>query len=217
MIKKQVLRRKIREIFRHSIDVENRLRLKNKDFTIISSNCIGGIIYHDLKMPFLSPTINLYMNTKDFIKFCSNMKYYLDQELIEVLDKEYNYPVAKCVDLKLYGVHYRNFHELNDKWHERAGRINWNNIYVMLAERDDCGINDIKQFDKLEIKNKVIFVHQEMPHIKSAVYIPGSLDDEGERTCVADLTTYKGRFTGERLIDKFDYVEFFNSGLLKLR
>ena len=34
-------------------------KLANPDFTIIASNCVGTIIYHDLGVPFLSPTINL--------------------------------------------------------------------------------------------------------------------------------------------------------------
>lgn len=48
--------------------------IKNKDFTIFSSNCTGGVLYHDLGLEFLSPTINLYMNCEDFIKFCEDPK-----------------------------------------------------------------------------------------------------------------------------------------------
>ena len=50
-------------------------RYKGKNPTIISCNCIGGIIYNELNLQFLSPTINLYMNCEDFIKFCENMEY----------------------------------------------------------------------------------------------------------------------------------------------
>ena len=28
------------------------------DFSIISCNCVGGLLYHDFDMKFLSPTIN---------------------------------------------------------------------------------------------------------------------------------------------------------------
>jgi uncharacterized protein (DUF1919 family) len=37
-----------------------RSRLTNKEVTIFSSNCIGGVIYHDLGLRFMSPTINLF-------------------------------------------------------------------------------------------------------------------------------------------------------------
>ena len=50
-----------------------RRRLKNTDFTIISSNCVGTIIYHDMGLPFLTPTINL-TDTFDYITFLNNAK-----------------------------------------------------------------------------------------------------------------------------------------------
>lgn len=45
-----------RRIFRNKFD---RLRLQNKDFSIISNHCMGGIISHDLGLEFKSPTVNL--------------------------------------------------------------------------------------------------------------------------------------------------------------
>ena len=44
----------------------------DSEFTIISSNCIGGVIYSDLHRKFLSPTINLFFSAKDFLKFVFN-------------------------------------------------------------------------------------------------------------------------------------------------
>ena len=38
-----------------------------KTFTLISSNCNGGIIYHDFKKQFLSPTINLYFEDNELL------------------------------------------------------------------------------------------------------------------------------------------------------
>lgn len=37
------------------------LRLKNKRPVTISSNCVGKFAYRDLKLPFCSPTIGLYI------------------------------------------------------------------------------------------------------------------------------------------------------------
>ena len=33
-----------------------RKKIKKHSFTIISQNCLGGVIYNMLKMPFQSPT-----------------------------------------------------------------------------------------------------------------------------------------------------------------
>ena len=61
-----------------------RKRLKKQSFSIISNTCIGGVICHDLGLPFLSPTINLYIRPCDFVKFCADIQCYLEQEFIEV-------------------------------------------------------------------------------------------------------------------------------------
>ncbi len=37
-----------------------RKALRNKEFTLLSNNCNGGFIYHDLGLQFLSPTINMF-------------------------------------------------------------------------------------------------------------------------------------------------------------
>ena len=104
-------------------------KLRNYNPTIISSNCNGGIIYHDLNLPFNSPTINLSMDTDDFIKLVSNMKYYLGQEIVEIEDKNYQFPCGMLDDIKIRFNHYDTFEEAVYKWNERKKRINWDNIY----------------------------------------------------------------------------------------
>ena len=60
------LGRAVRRIIRNKIE---RRRLINTNFTIISQNCIGSIMYHDLGQKFLSPTINMLFEPSDFVKF----------------------------------------------------------------------------------------------------------------------------------------------------
>ena len=45
-----------------------RRRLKNLSPTIISSNCNGEFIYYDMKLKFMSPTINLSFDMNDYVK-----------------------------------------------------------------------------------------------------------------------------------------------------
>lgn len=60
---------------------EARKCFKPRPVSIISQQCIGGGIYHDMGMQFLSPTINLYFEAKDFIKFVENLKHYMNVEI----------------------------------------------------------------------------------------------------------------------------------------
>ena len=46
------VKQKYRSILRSSRDKENRNRLSNENITIISANCVGGVIYHDLGLKF---------------------------------------------------------------------------------------------------------------------------------------------------------------------
>ena len=58
-----------------------RKTLRKRDVTLITNNCIGGIIYHDMHLQFLSPTINLYFDNEEFIRFSTHLEYYLSLSL----------------------------------------------------------------------------------------------------------------------------------------
>ena len=181
-------------------------KLRNYNPTIISSNCNGGIIYHDLNLPFNSPTINLSMDTDDFIKLVSNMKYYLGQEIVEIEDKNHQFPCGMLDDIKIRFNHYDTFEEAVYKWNERKKRINWDNIYIMGIDGDKASYSSLKKFDKLPYKNKVIFTHRDYPEIKSSYKING-FEDKDE---VGVLIYFKKRFFIRRYLDDFDYVSFLN-------
>lgn len=183
-----------------------RRKLKNFNPTIISSNCNGGIIYHDLNLPFNSPTINLSMDTDDFIKLVSNLKYYLEQQIIEVEDKNYDFPCGMLDDIKIRFNHYKTFEEAVEKWNERKKRIDWNKIYIMAIDGDKANYESLQRFDKLPYKNKVIFTHKNYPEIKSSYYIRGF----EEMKEVGVLIYFKNKFWTRRYLDDFDYVSFLN-------
>ncbi len=56
-------------------------RLNNTDFSVISNNCLGGIVYEYSGLQKLSPTVGCYYFADDYIKFISRLDYYLKQEL----------------------------------------------------------------------------------------------------------------------------------------
>ena len=112
---------------------------KNKDFTLIARDCIGGILYHQLGLKFLSPTINLFFTPEDFNYFCLYLKDYIDGNLVKSIDDDIEYPVGLLAPkkgckvnkiLKVHFMHYESFDEAKAKWNERKSRINWDNIYV---------------------------------------------------------------------------------------
>ena len=90
------------------INRKNKSKLKNKSFSLISGDCLGGIVLHDLHLQFNSPTVNCWMYPKDFIKFVNNLKYYVNKQLIFIYEEGINYPIGCLDDIKVYFTHYKS-------------------------------------------------------------------------------------------------------------
>ena len=188
-----------------------RKRLDNLNFSIIASNCVGTIIYHDLDLPFLSPTINLTIEMDDFIRFAENLKWYMEQEIVE-LNGEKGCPAGMLGDVKINFVHYDTFEEGVRKWEERKERINWDNLLLIGSERDGCSYETLERFDRLPYENKVILTRVRYPEISSAYCIEGFEEKEE----LGMVLNYKKQFFRRRYLDDFDYVAFINSAVQKL-
>jgi len=184
-----------------------RKRLKNKNATIISSNCNGEFIYYDMKLKFLSPTINLSFDMNDYIKMLENLEWYMKQEIVPYEDKRFNYPTGKLGDIEIRFNHYETFKDAVDKWNERKQRINFNNLFILGIDGDNCTYESIQRFDQLPYKNKIIFTHKPYPEFKSAYYIKGFEQTKG----VGVLIEFKKQFFIRRYLDDFDYVSFLNN------
>lgn len=192
----------------------NKLRKRNlnHDFTLISNNCIGGIVYHNLGEQFRSPTINLYIQGEEYLEFVKNLKYYLEKcELIECNNSDKNFPVGILQSedgyrtIHIYFQHYKTFQEAKEKWDERSKRVNYQNIFYIWEFYDDVYDSElIKAFDLLPIK-KMCLLHREFPEIKNKVIF--SCYTNGKP--MGRIFARDGIF-GRRYLDKFDYVKFLN-------
>lgn len=183
-----------------------RRKLKNTTPTIISSNCNGEFWYYDMKLKFLSPTINLSFDMNDYVKMLGNLRWYMEQPILPYEDSRFEFPTGKLADIEIRFNHYNSFDEAVAKWEERKKRINWDNLFILGIDGDNCTYKTMQCFDKLPYKNKVIFTHIPYPEIKSSYYIPGFENEEG----VGVLLDFKKQFLVRRYLDDFDYVAFLN-------
>ncbi|MBR6918160.1 MAG: DUF1919 domain-containing protein [Clostridia bacterium] len=184
---------------------KKRRRLKNTSPSIISSNCNGGVILHDLGLRFNTPTVNLLFEAHDYIKFISDIDRYLSAELVE-MPSDKPYPVGLLDDVKVYFMHYDSFENAKAKWYERRERVDRGNMFFMFTDKDGCTDDDLSAFDALPYKNKVVFTHVPRPDIKSSYYIKG-FENNAE---VGILSDFKEGFLRRRYIDQYDYVSFLN-------
>ncbi len=201
------IRSAINKVQRIFINRRLKSRLQNHGMTVISANCVGAFILHDLNEPFNSPFVNLYLSPNDFVRYLQNIEFYQRQSLT-FIQSEKPYPVAKLADLKVHFMHYRNSQEAQQKWLARSARMNLDNLFIMMTDKDDAqGIayEDLAAFDQLPFKNKVVFTRKPYPEFKSAFYIKGF----EKQNQVGDLFTFSG-WNGVKYYDQFDYVAWFN-------
>lgn len=206
----------VRNLLRDTFRLYNRVRLKNKNFSVISRDCVGGVIVHDLRLRFDSPTVNLYFSDDDFLKFCRNIKFYISQELIETAIKDITFPVGTLGQgedkIVIYFVHYDSFAQAKQKWDERCKRIHWDNLYFITNDRGNSSEDFIRKFDALPYEHKAIITFRDFDGVKSAVRLPDKyihyLTKENEWHTVLE---YISRFSLGKIIDEWDYVNFFNS------
>lgn len=182
-----------------------RKKLKNNNPTIISNNCVGGVISHDLGQQFCSPTVNLYFKADEYIRFIKNLRQYLSLELVEV-ESEFSYPVGMLGDIHIYFMHYHTFKEAKQKWDERKMRVDFDNLYVMMVEKEGCNEAIMREFDSLNYSHKVLFTHKSYPDICCSYYVKG-FESEQELGVITDM---KPSFWHRRYIDDYDYVTFLN-------
>lgn len=191
----------IRDLF---INKKKRTLLDNKNFSIICNDCVGGMVLHDFKMEFRSPTVNMWCSASDYVKFISDLKSYLELE-----PKYYpndDYPIMMIGDIMWHCIHYKSFDEAKQKWQSRKGRINFNNLYFLFNDRNGCTYKELEAFENLPFKHKVCFTHVKYPEFKSTFYIPGSENKE----CLEVLTSFLSKFSLHRRYDSFNFVDFFN-------
>lgn len=183
-----------------------RLRLKNRTPSIIASNCVGTFIYYDMKLRYLSPTVNLSFDMNDYVRFLEDLRWYLEQPVVPFADDRFDFPCGMIGDVEIRFNHYKTFEEAVAKWEERKKRIDWDNLFVIGIDGDDCTYESLCRFDALPYAHKVIFTHKPYPELACAHYIPGFEDREG----VYRITDFRGGRRIRRHMDHFDYVSFLN-------
>ena len=134
---------------------EWRKRLKNKDFSIICSSCIGGVIYNRLGLQFLSPTINMFFTQRDFIRFAVDLKHYISQDLV-FIETDKPYPVAMLDDVTLYFNHSSSREEAANDWNRRKKRINYDNLYLIFYYREGYSMDEIREIEKAKCVRKIM-------------------------------------------------------------
>lgn len=161
------------------------LSLKSDKFTIISNNCWGGLVYQRYNLPYNTPTVGLYFFADDYIKFVSDLDYYLSLKLnfidveksrhYEVLQRrgELDVPIGILDDVEIVFLHYKDKEEAFNKWERRKTRVDRSNLIIKFSEMNQCTDQHLARFNNLPYKIKFVFTHNIRPDIESSVVYYG--------------------------------------------
>lgn len=206
---KDYLQPRLTKLFWNVNNHFDRKGLLNHDFTVLCPNFVGGAIYSRLGCKFMSPTINMWMEDRDLIKFAADLDAYIHEELAFITSK-YDYPVAKLGDIILYFNHCKTEEEAAAHWHKRLDRINRDNLFVIVSDR--CGLTQeqLERFRSIPCKGKVMFTADKNCALDFMLYLPYYANDEKVGIYMLDR---RKNYLGVAPFDGyFDYTHFVNTG-----
>lgn len=108
-----------------------------KNLSVISNNCIAGVLYRDNNMSFLSLTINLLLEMDGYVKFYNNLENYVEFALKEVYyDLGYllislENKISDGEVVLIHFMYYKTFNETKKAWKRRIKRINYDNLLII--------------------------------------------------------------------------------------
>lgn len=172
------------------------------------------MVCHDLGLPFLSPTVNLYIPPTDFLRFANRLEEYLRCELTETQEEGIPYPVGLLQlpdeSVRVCFMHYRSFEEAKAKWLERCRRVDPRSVYIVFSHIGLCLPNSTfyHKFRQLPYENKImltrpigIFARNVVPFYSPWVNRP-----------VGRILQYPHLLSKKRLMDRCNFVKFLNRG-----
>ena len=186
-----------------------RMRLRSRP-TVISRNCVGGILYHDLGLEFLSPTINMTMPAEDFILLCRYLEDFLAAEMEEVTDHDKDYPVGRLNtehgSITLYLIHYDTFQNAAETWERRKRRVDLSDVRIIFHVAPPASPELVEQFERLPYAHKVLLssgidVKQHPDCYNLPCYAAGNINS---------IERYRSKYSIRRCQDEYDWIPFLN-------
>lgn len=169
--------------------------------SFISQNCIGGVLYHDLGLHFLSPTINAFIPEPGFVKLVLNLRHYMDQELIVRWGEEY--PIGTLDNVEIHFMHYHTCKEAKEAWDKRKARINWDKIFIIATDRNSFDDAVFESWKRITYP-KVLFTAQKQYASDADSVFYAEYEGNG---FVPDLIPNRAFYRDGILVKKVNYME----------
>lgn len=155
-----------------------RRKLRNRKACLICQNCIGGVFYHDMGLPFLSPTINLFFSGEDFVRFAEDLSRYLALEPQMYWGERY--PMGKLGDVTVHFMHYDTCREAKEAWLRRAKRVVPEQAILLCTDMEGFAPEVFARWQKLPYPKVLFTARKEFAQDADSVLFPefsGKVED----------------------------------------
>lgn len=155
-------------------DFHRYISIKSKNISILSNTCWGGITYHALGLPFLSPFINMWSYSNDYLKLLTDFEAYMKVPLTfekELFEKPLNrnYPLCRLNDIQLHFNHYTDFDSARSFWDRRKERLNYHHLFI---EMRISTYEQAEQFSALPYEHKMVLAPLIFPGLIKFFVLP---------------------------------------------
>lgn len=182
-----------------------------KNIILLSSDCVGGVIMDEYKMPVYTPMVNIAYDDDGFLKICKDPERYFNTPL-EINEEEcnqYGHVVAHLGDVTMQFHHDKDPKRALGRWKRGC-----NAFFRAIREPHEICIiyNDnhakdeyVYSFEALPYRYKIMFVHKIYPNASHTLVLKRKKNSEN----VDVLTNFENRFSISRRFDRFDFFNWF--------
>jgi uncharacterized protein (DUF1919 family) len=146
------------------------LALTRQSITIISDDCWGAEFYRLLRIPYLTPSVGLYVECADYLDFVSNLGEPDAFQLQFVSDRQ-SYPVVRTPYATLHCMHYSSEDEVRGKIRRRASRINWKQLFIKVDfGKPEYTAADVSRWNEMKLPNSLAIIPESSPFIRQDIW-----------------------------------------------
>jgi len=176
-----------------------RLVVSSTPFTIVSNNCWGAHIYRELRLPYCTPFVGLFIPPPCYLELLKDFDALIEAGLSFVPLSRYqsvndfrasrnlDYPIALLAgEVEVHFMHYKSREECLSKWQRRVERMvrPSDRCFFKFCDHDGATSDELRAFDSLPLRRKVCFVGNSEVPLSCGVVIPscpgGRVRDGGE-------------------------------------
>ncbi|HEB85585.1 MAG TPA: DUF1919 domain-containing protein [Gammaproteobacteria bacterium] len=148
--------------------------IANPHISIVSDDCWGAEYYKEFNLPYLTPTVGLFINAPSYIDFIYDLERNLQSELC-FSGSEYDFPFCRVNGCEIGFMHYKSLAEVRQKWQRRCQRIDYGRLFFKIDfGRPGFTKQDIERWNKMALPNSIALVNDTFKEsfVHNGVYIP---------------------------------------------